>query len=139
MLLRKYNNWVGVPKGLKANPSHITRKNSDLSYPLWHNHPQSCRCLNRRWRQKCVTLIEQGLTESKVGQTSATQTIVLTLAVLIFGGGSLFYFLQPIQKVERKADFREAATTTPLVNTTTGVGMLAAVAELRVKQLNLLW
>ena len=73
-----------------------------------------------------------------MGQTSATQTIVLTLAVLIFGGGSLFYFLQPIQKVERKADFREAATTISLVNTTTGVGMLAAVAELRVKQLNLL-
>jgi hypothetical protein len=60
---------------------------------------------------------------------SATQTIVLTLAVLIFGGGSLFYFLQPIQKVERKADCREAATTIPLVNTTTGMSMSAAVAE----------
>ena len=60
---------------------------------------------------------------------SGTQTIVLTLAVLIFGGGSLFYFLQPNQKVASKADCRAAATTIPVVNTTTGMGMSAAVAE----------
>ena len=76
-----------------------------------------------------VILIQQGLTGSKVRQMSVNQTIVLTLAVLIFGGGSLFYFLQPNQKVESKADCRAAATTIPVVNTTTGMGMSAAVAE----------
>ncbi len=60
---------------------------------------------------------------------SGTQTIVLTLAVIIFGGGSLFYFLQANQKVASKADCRAAVTTIPLVNTTTGMGMSAAVAE----------
>ena len=60
---------------------------------------------------------------------SGTQTIVLTLAVLIFGGGSLFYFLQVNQKVATQADCRAATTTIPLVNTTTGIGMSAAVAE----------
>ena len=54
---------------------------------------------------------------------SGTQTIVLTLAVLIFGGGSLFYFLQVNHKVANKADCRAAATAMPLVNTTTGMGM----------------
>ena len=76
-----------------------------------------------------VILIQQGLTGSKVRQMSVNQTIVLTLAVLIFGGGSLFYFLQPNQKVESKADCRAVATTIPLVNTTTGMGMSVAVAE----------
>jgi len=60
---------------------------------------------------------------------SGIQTIVLTLAVIIFGGGSLFYFLQANQKVASKADCRAAVTTIPLVNTTTGMGMSAAVAE----------
>ncbi|MDB4841703.1 hypothetical protein OAH73_03895 [Planktomarina sp.] len=60
---------------------------------------------------------------------SGTQTIVLTLAVIIFGGGSLFYFLQAKQKVTSEADCRAAVTTIPLVNTTTGMGMSAAVAE----------
>ena len=60
---------------------------------------------------------------------SGTQTIVLTLAVIIFGGGSLFYFLQAKQKVTSEADSRAAVTTIPLVNTTTGMGMSAAVAE----------
>ena len=60
---------------------------------------------------------------------SGTQTIVVTLAVIIFGGGSLFYFLQANQKVANNADCRAAATTMPLVNTTTGMGMSVAVAE----------
>ena len=60
---------------------------------------------------------------------SGTQTIVMTLAVIIFGGGSLVYFLQANQKVVGKADCRAAASTIPLVNTTTGMGMSAAVAE----------
>jgi len=60
---------------------------------------------------------------------SGTQTISLTLAVIIFGGGSLFYFLQANQKVASNADCRAAATTMPLVNTTTGMGMWVAVAE----------
>ena len=76
-----------------------------------------------------VILIQQELTVSKVRQMSGTQTIVLTLAVLIFGGGSLFYFLQTNPKVTSKADCRAAATTIPLVNTTTAIGMSAAVAE----------
>ena len=60
---------------------------------------------------------------------SGTQTIVLTLAVLIFGGGSLLYFLQANQKVGSKADCRAAATTIPLVKTTTGMGMSVAISE----------
>tara|TARA_B110000305_G_scaffold184338_1_gene204836 strand:- start:324 stop:515 length:192 start_codon:yes stop_codon:yes gene_type:complete len=60
---------------------------------------------------------------------SATQTIVLTLTVLIFGGGTLFYVLQPSLKVEKNADCRAAATTIPLVNKTTEMGMSAAVTK----------
>jgi multidrug resistance efflux pump len=60
---------------------------------------------------------------------SGTQTIVLTLAVIIFGGGSLFYFSQANKKVASNANCRAAATTMPLVNTTTGMGMSVAVAE----------
>ena len=81
-----------------------------------------------RWRQKMSYLSNKG--NWKQGeQMSGTQTIVLTLAVLIFGGGSLFYFLQVNHKVASKADCRAATTTMPLVNTTTGMGMSVTVAE----------
>ena len=95
-----------------------------ISIPT-HDHVVDPICAGVR---RCHTYLTR-VTESKVRQMSGTQTIVLTLAVLIFGGGSLFYFLQVNHKVANKADCRAAATAMPLVNTTTGMGMSIAVAE----------
>ena len=81
-----------------------------------------------RWRQSCHTYLIR-VSGNKVRQMSGTQTIVLTLVVLIFGGGSLFYFLQLNHRVASEAHCRAAVTTMPFVNTTTGMGMSVAVAE----------
>ena len=41
----------------------------------------------------------------------------------------LFYVMEPKSKGQQNADCRAVAMTLPLVNTATGMGMVAAVSE----------
>ena len=51
------------------------------------------------------------------------------MTVLMLAGGMLFYVMQTKSKGQQNADCRAVATTIPLVNTATGMGMVAAVSE----------
>ena len=49
--------------------------------------------------------------------------------IVIIGGGMFYFMMQPKTTVQREAECVAAATALPLVNTTTGMGMTAAIAE----------
>ena len=60
----------------------------------------------------------------------STSQIALLVVFAVFIGGGMFYFMmQPKTMVQREAECVAAATALPLVNTTTGMGMTAAIAE----------
>ncbi len=56
-------------------------------------------------------------------------TLALVGVITVCVGASLFYAMQPKSPQDRNVECLSAATTIPLVNTTTGVGMTAALAE----------
>ena len=61
---------------------------------------------------------------------SISQIALLVVFTVVIGGGMVVYFMmQPKTMVKREAECVAAATTLPLVNTTTGMGMTAVVAE----------
>ena len=49
--------------------------------------------------------------------------------IVIIGGGMFYFMMQPKTMVQGEAECASAATALPLVNTTTGMGMTAAIAE----------
>ena len=51
------------------------------------------------------------------------------MVITILGGGMFYFMVQPKTKVQREAECVAAAISLPLVNTTTGMGMTAAIAE----------
>ena len=51
------------------------------------------------------------------------------MVITILGGGMFYFMMQPKTIVQREAECVAAATALPLVNTTTGMGMTAAIAE----------
>ena len=61
---------------------------------------------------------------------STSQIALLVVFTVVIGGGVVVYFMmQPKTMVKREAECVAAATALPLVNTTTGMGMTAVVAE----------
>ena len=60
---------------------------------------------------------------------STSQITLLVVLIVIFGGGMFYVMMQPKTKVQIAAECVAAATAVPLVNTTTGMGMTAAIAE----------
>ena len=61
---------------------------------------------------------------------SISQIALLVVFTVVIGGGVVVYFMmQPKTMVKREAECVAAATALPLVNTTTGMGMTAIVAE----------
>ena len=61
---------------------------------------------------------------------STFQIALLVVFNVVIGGGMVVYFMmQPKTMVKREAECVAAATALPLVNTTTGMGMTAIVAE----------
>lgn len=60
---------------------------------------------------------------------TTSQGVIFILTVLMLAGGMLFYVIQTKSKGQHNADCRAIATTIPLVNTATGMGMVAAVSE----------
>ena len=60
---------------------------------------------------------------------SASQIISLVTVITILGGGMFYFMMQPKTTVQRETECVAAATGLPLVNTTTGMGMTAAIAE----------
>ena len=60
---------------------------------------------------------------------SRSQIVSLVMVITILGGGMFYFMVQPKTKVQREAECVAAATSLPLVNTTTGMGMTAAIAE----------
>ena len=60
---------------------------------------------------------------------SISQIVSLVIGITILGGGLFFFMMQPKTTVQREAECVAAATALPLVNTTTGMGMTAAIAE----------
>ena len=61
---------------------------------------------------------------------SISQIALLVVFTVVIGGGVVVYFMmQPKTMVKREAECVAAATALPLVNTTTGIGMTAVVAE----------
>ena len=55
--------------------------------------------------------------------------LLVVFTVVICGGVVVYFMMQPKTMVKREAECVAAATALPLVNTTTGMGMTAAVAE----------
>ena len=51
------------------------------------------------------------------------------MVITILGGGMFYFMMQPKTTVQREAECVSAATALPLVDTTTGMGMTAAIAE----------
>ena len=51
------------------------------------------------------------------------------MVITILGGGMFYFMMQPKTTVQRETECVAAATALPLVNTTTGMGMTAAIAE----------
>lgn len=71
-----------------------------------------------------------GLSQVSRGiKIKTTQTLALVGVITVCVGASLFYAMQRKSPQDRNAECLSAATTIPLVNTTTGVGMTAALAE----------
>ena len=60
---------------------------------------------------------------------STSQIVSLVMVITILGGGMFYLMMQPKTTVQREAECVDAATSLPLVNTTTGMGMTAAIAE----------
>ena len=61
---------------------------------------------------------------------SISQIVLLVVFTVVICGGVVVYFMmQPKTMVKREAECVAAATALPLVNTTTGMGMTAVVAE----------
>ena len=60
---------------------------------------------------------------------NTTQTLAFVTVMAVFVGVSLFFVMQPKSPQQQNAECLSAATSMPLVNTTTGVGMTAVVAE----------
>ena len=60
---------------------------------------------------------------------STSQIVSLVMVITILGGGMFYFMMQPNTIVQREAECVAAATALPLVNTTTGMGMTAAIAE----------
>ena len=61
---------------------------------------------------------------------SISQIALLVVFTVVIGGGMVVYFMmQPKTMVKREAEGVAAATTLPLVNTTTGIGRTAVSAE----------
>ena len=61
---------------------------------------------------------------------STSQIALLFVFTVVIGGGMVVYFMmQPKTMVKREAECVAAATVLPLVNTTTGIGMTAAISE----------
>ena len=61
---------------------------------------------------------------------SISQIALLVVFTVVIGGGVVLYFMmQPKTTVQREAECVAAATALPLVDTTTGMGMTAAIAE----------
>ena len=51
------------------------------------------------------------------------------MVITILSGGMFYFMAQPKTTVQREAECVAAATALPLVNTSTGMGMTAAIAE----------
>ena len=61
---------------------------------------------------------------------STFQIALLVVFTVVIGGGMVVYFtMQPKTMVKREAECVAAATASPLVNTKTGMGMTAVIAE----------
>ena len=60
---------------------------------------------------------------------STSQIVSLVTVITIIGGGMFYFMAQPKTAVQREAECVSAATALPLVNTSTGMGMTAAIAE----------
>ena len=60
---------------------------------------------------------------------STSQIVSLVMVITILGGGMFYFMVQPKTKVQREAECVAAATSLPLVNTTTGMGVTKAIAE----------
>ena len=52
--------------------------------------------------------------------------VVFTIAI---GGGMFYFMMQPKTMVQRQSDYVAVATALTLVNTTTGMGMTAALSK----------
>ena len=66
---------------------------------------------------------------SKGTEMNTTQTLAFVTVMAVFVGVSLFFVMQPKSPQQQNAECLSAATAMPLINTTTGVGMTAAIAE----------
>ena len=60
---------------------------------------------------------------------STSQIASLAVFIVIISGGMFYFMMQPKATVQREAECVAAATALPLVNSTTGMGMTAAVAK----------
>ena len=60
---------------------------------------------------------------------STSQIALLVVFTVVIAGGMFYFMMQPKTMVQREAECVAAATALPLVNTTTGMGMTAAIAE----------
>ena len=59
---------------------------------------------------------------------STSQIVSLVMVITILRGGMFYFMMQPKTTVQRDDECVAAATALPLVNTTTGMGMTAAIA-----------
>ena len=55
--------------------------------------------------------------------------LLVVFTVVICGGVVVYFMMQPKTMVKREAECVAAATALPLVNTKTGMGMTAVIAE----------
>ena len=60
---------------------------------------------------------------------STSQIVSLVMVITILGVGMFYFIMQPKTTVQRETECVASATALPLVNTTTGMGMTAAIAE----------
>ena len=60
---------------------------------------------------------------------STSQIASLFIFIIIIGGGMFYFMMQPKTTVQREAECVAVATALPLVNTTTGMGLTAAIAD----------
>ena len=60
---------------------------------------------------------------------STSQIVSLVTVITIIAGGMFYFMVQPKTTVQREAECVAAGAALPLVNTTTGMGMTAAIAE----------
>ena len=59
---------------------------------------------------------------------STSQIALLVMFSVVIGGGMFYFMMQPNTMVQREAECVAAGAALPLVNTTTGMGMTAAIA-----------